>query len=136
MKLLEITLGITATELALLNRTEVPTRFTFTTEAKINIQLEPPPPVSSYIECLRQEFTKIEPSLSGQSLEIMQFLLLDTPNGQVRREELIENIWVDDVPTGGRVRNAIFELNRRLEELEFGYVVRGSRRGIFKIEPR
>jgi hypothetical protein len=98
-------------------------------------QFKPPPPPNPFMERLRKEFKKIEHRLANQSLEIM-LLLLDTQWGQTSRDELIESIWTHSIPTFDRVRNAICVLNRQLDDLQFGYVVKGSRRGIIKIEIR
>jgi len=134
MRPMEITVGIHPNDLAPWKGAEVPVRFVIT-ETTILVQFAPPPPILSFMEELRQKFVKIETFLSGQSLQIMRFLL-ETQSGQATRAEFIDNIWPNNVPTFGRVRNAICVLNDRLKELKCGYFVKGSRRGLIKIERR
>ncbi len=129
----EIIAWISPADLAPWNGAEVPVRFVFT-DTTILMEFGPPSEKQSFMERLRGEFAKIESSLFGQSLEIMRFLVA-TPTGQTDRDQLIDHIW-SRIPTLSRIRNAICELNRRLKELQFAYVVKGSRLGVIKIELR
>lgn len=130
----EMIVEITPADLAPWNGAPAPVRFVWT-ETSILVRFDPPPETATFMERLRRDFTAIESQLTGQSLEIMRFLV-DAPIGQTRREQLMDAIWLDKIPTFGRVRNAIHVLNDKLEELQFAYVVSNSRRGVIKIEPR
>jgi len=131
MRPLEITIGISPADLAPWNGAEVPVRFIIT-ETMIHVEYDPPPKNQSFMDQLQKEFTKIEPYITGQSLDIMRFFL-EIPTGKTSRKSLIKHIWNDYIPTQGRVRNAICILNKRLEQLEFGYVVRCNRTGMIEI---
>ena len=125
--------GISPDTLALLNGAEIPARITFS-ETTIHIQINLPPPVDSSVEHLRREFAKIESHFSSTSLEIMRYLLT-FPIGQANRKGLMQNVWGRKGTTFGAIRQAVRRLNTILTIRDFGYIVRGSRKGIYRFVP-
>jgi DNA-binding winged helix-turn-helix (wHTH) protein len=86
------------------------------------------------VEHLRQEFKKIESHFSGMSLEIMRYLLT-FPVGQANRNGLMHNVWGRKGATLGAIRQSVRRLNAALKVWEFGYTIRGSRKGIYRFVP-
>ena len=86
------------------------------------------------MERLRQEFKKIESHFFGKPLEVMRCLLAD-PKGQAHRAKLMTEVWQETVPMFGTIRQAVRRLNLALTDHNFGYVVRGCRKGIYRIVP-
>ena len=125
--------GIKPTNLASLNGAKILARITFS-ETSMHIQIDLPPSVDSSMEHLRQEFAKIESHFSSTSLEIMRYLLT-FPIGQANRKGLSQNVWGRKGATFGAIRQAIRRLNTALTIRDFGYIVRGSRKGIYRFVP-
>jgi hypothetical protein len=105
-----------------------------TSETALCVQFKPPPPGEYSVEYLRQEFEKIESQFSGISLEIMRYLLT-FPEGQASHTKLMENVWGKKAPTFGAFRQSVHRLNIALTVRNFGYIVRGNRKGIYRFVP-
>ena len=134
MRPLEITIGIHPADLAPWNGAEVPVRFIFT-ETGVEVcfpkLLNLTPEV---LDRLRAEFPLIKTSLSPRSREIM-WSLLQTSEGMATREELIDQVWTENVPTWSCVRKAVHVLNKKLAQMKYGYIIRGSRKGVYRLRP-
>ena len=133
MEMMSNIIGISPDTLALLNGAEIPASITLS-ETTINIQINLPPPVDSSVEHLRRKFAKIESHFSSTSLEIMRYLLT-FPTGRANREGLMQNVWGRKGATFGAIRQAVRRLNTTLTIRDFGYIVRGSRKGIYRFVP-
>ena len=137
MKPLEITIAISPADLAPWNGAEVPVRFVFT-KRRVEVILPQPSNLAlevltpETLERLRATFSEIKLSLSLQSRDLLWYLL-NTADGKATREELIESIWQKKVPTWGGVRKAVNSLNDTLKQLNFGWIVRGERKGVFHL---
>ena len=133
MMSLEITTEICYANLDSLIGTEILDRIV-TTETVLCVQYKPPSLGESSVEYLRQEFKKIESHFSGTSLEIMRYLLT-FPVGQASRNGLRQNVWGRKGATLGAIRQSVHRLNAALTVREFGYTVKGSRKGIYRFIP-
>ena len=133
MMSLEITTETCHANLDLLIGTEILDRIV-TTETVLCVQFKPPSLGESSVEHLRQEFKKIESHFSGMSLEIMRYLLT-FPVGQASRNGLMHNVWGRKGATLGAIRQSVRRLNAALKVWEFGYTIRGSRKGIYRFVP-
>ena len=132
MKPMEIIIETSLANIASWNGMTIPVHVT-TSATTIHVRFESPPSADSSMEHLRREFGKIESHFSGQSLGIMRCLLA-SPAGQASRKELMDDIW-EKVPMFGAIRQSVRRLNAVLIELNFGYIVRGSRKGIYRFVP-
>ena len=101
---------------------------------RMRIRIELLPPACSFIEQLRQEFAMIELYFSGKPMAVMQCLLAE-PEGQASRAKLMKEVWGKAVPRFSAIRQVVRRLNADLKDRSFGYVVRGSRKGIYRIVP-
>ena len=135
MKTLEIVIKISPADLAPWDGAEVPVRFVIS-ETGIAVHYPSPPNLMPEIlERLRVSYVEIASSLTCQSREIFCFLL-NTSGGQATYQELIDHVWPQDkYPSKGTVRQAVFQLRNSLKRLNFGYIVSGSRPGIYSIVP-
>ncbi|HBT77778.1 MAG TPA: hypothetical protein DEB39_12830 [Planctomycetaceae bacterium] len=130
----EMIAWISPADLAPWNGAEVPVRFVFT-ERSVEVWLPTVPDLKpEELERLRTVFSEIESALSPQSREIL-WLLLHSEGGKATRKELLENVWVKNVPTSSTIRKAIHVLNEALMRMKFGYVVRGSREEVYRLCP-
>ena len=139
MKPLEMTIAISPVDLAPWKGADVPVRFIIT-KRSVEVCFPQPPNLTPDVltpEVLRQlrtDFSEIKLSLSLQSRELLWFLL-NTANGKATREELIEGVWPKKIPTWGDVRKAVHSLNTALKQLNFGWIVRGERKGVYHLVP-
>ena len=129
MKPLEIVIAISPADLAPWKGAEVPVRFVIT-ESGITVHYPQPHLPPATLERLRLAFQDIAPSLSDQSREILWFLL-NTDAGWATRQELMDNVWTQDIPQQSSVRKAVNRLRHSLIHLNFDCVVEGSRTGVF-----
>jgi len=135
MEMMNNITGINPTNLASWSGTEVFVHIPIpTTGETVRVRFELLPPAGSFMEHLRREFAKIGSHFSGKPLEVMQYLLA-TSKGQASGRKLWEDVWEKSAPTFGAIRQAVRRLNIVLTEHNFGYVVQGSRKGIYRFVP-
>jgi len=125
--------GNCPTDLASWNEIEVSAHCAIVDET-ILIRVTLSPPTGSFMERLRQEFAKIESHFSGKLLGIMQCLLADS-EGQASRTKLMKEVWGEAVQMFGTIRQVVFRLNTALTKQNFGYTIKGSRKGIYRLVP-
>jgi hypothetical protein len=148
MKSVKITFGTSPAERTQWDKIESSTHFTIPanitiTKTTLHIQLgtpprfEPPPPIDTLLEQLREEYVKLVPFLTEQSQEILWFIL-ETSDGWTTHEELIEAVWkkhgTESDMKPGTVHKAICVLNAKLKDTNFGYAIT-SRQGIYRLTP-
>jgi len=148
MKSLKIIFGTSLAEHAMWNEIEPTAHFTIPAHITITKtathirfgappQLEPSPPMSSLLPRLREEYLKIVPHLSELSQEIL-WCILNTDDGWVSREDLIDAIWrrkdPEANPEPSTVHKAMSVLNATLKDHNFDYIIK-SRRSIHYLTP-
>jgi len=134
MRPLEITIGISPADLAPWNGAEVPVRFIIM-DRSVNVCIPPFPNLTpEELARLRLDFSKIMLSLSPKSRELLWFLL-NTPEGKATRNELMDHVWLNKVPSLGCVRKAILYLNVALKRLNYDYFVQSDKKGNYRLTP-
>jgi hypothetical protein len=142
MKSLKITFGTSPADRAMWNEIAsaihftIPAHFTITkTATHIRFgappQTEPSLPISSILPQLREEYLKIVPHLSELSQEIL-WCILNTDDGWVTREDLIDAVWKrkdpESNPESSTIHKATSDMNAKLIGIGFGYTVKSRRR--------
>jgi DNA-binding winged helix-turn-helix (wHTH) protein len=63
------------------------------------------------------------------------WFLLNAPKGKATRDELMDRVWLNNVPSLGCVRKAILDLNVALKRLNYDYFVQSDKKGNYRLTP-